>query len=366
MTVDSQPLNSQQTELEQTFTQLAQTHSRELAQQYLQLYGNRLSIRLASELSENFRYSDLTRGYYRHAVIPGAQLILDQAWQFILEQHSENKPLLMIAGGGPGSGKLTAITQPLLTLARETVAIYDVSNQTTTSIQQVVNQSHSQDIPTILAYIARPLPYAARAAVERDLIEGLIPDPDNFAASHYEAYNAFFSLMHAYGKAKKLFTAIVITNVGAPDLIQSTKPAYLEQFKFKIAEAKDVFATILNETLNDLPTVFPEPQSISLKPPRKPRSAKTLAGQSTLIGYLLSQSLRTTLITREQTAHSRRVLKDSSTGPQPPTQSLVRIEAENSQLLVTLDKRLENERPLRIVVKETPSRCHEMLTELVR
>jgi hypothetical protein len=367
MTLATQPLDNQQTQLEQNFIQLAQEHSQELAQQYLQLYGNRLSIRLAAELSENFRHSNLTRGYYREAVAPGARLILNQAWQFILERRSENKPLLVIAGGGPGSGKLTAIAQPLLALTKETIGIYDVSNHTAASIQQLINHSHTLNIPTILAYIARPLPYAARAAIERDITEGVTPDPEAFATTHYETYNAFLSLTNYYRKANKIFTAIVITNLGPPDLTQSTKPFYLGQFKFTIAEASDVFTTILNETLNDLPTVFPDPRPISLKLPRKPRSAKTLTGQSTLIGYLLSQSLRTTLISKEQATQGRsRSLKDSSTGPQPPIQTLVHIEPANTQPITTTDKRLENERPLRTVVRETPTRCHEMETVLVR
>jgi hypothetical protein len=119
MTLNPQHLDTRQAELERTFTLLAQDHSEELARQYLQLYGNTLSIRLASELSENFRHSNLTRGYYRNAVAPGAQLILNQAWKFILGHRSENKPLLIISGGGPGSGKLTAITQPLLAYQRD-------------------------------------------------------------------------------------------------------------------------------------------------------------------------------------------------------------------------------------------------------
>jgi hypothetical protein len=369
MTLNPQHLDTRQAELERTFTLFAQEHSEKLARQYLQLHGTKLSIRLASELSENFRHSNLTRGYYRNAVAPGAQLILDQAWKFIFEHRSENKPLLMIAGGGPGSGRLTAITQPLLALTKETIAIYDVSNQTAASIQQFINYCHTQKVSTVLAYITRPLPYAARAAIERDISEGVAPSPEIFAASHYEKFQDFLSLTTYYRKAKKVFAPIVISNVGAPDLIQVTKPTYLAQFEFTIGEAREIFATILNESLNQLPSCFPEPQPISLRPARKPRVAKTLIGQSTMIGYLLSQSLRTTLITKEQistTEGRSRVLKDSSTGPQPPIQTLVQIDTRDTQSFVPIDKRLENERPARIVVKETPSRTHEMETVLVR
>jgi hypothetical protein len=158
-------------------------------------------------------------------------------------------------------------------------------------------------------------------------------------------------------------------NVGAPDLIQVTKPNYLEQFEFTITEAEEIFATVLNETLNQQPSCFPQPQPISLKQARKPRTAKSLTGQSATIGYLLSQSLRTSLITKERilTIESRaRVLKDSSTGPQPPSQTLVQIDTRSAQPSIPIDKRLENERPARIVVKETPFRTHEMETVLVR
>jgi hypothetical protein len=369
MTLGPQHLDTQQTKLEQAFTGLAQLHPKKLAQQYLQLHGNKLSIRLAAELSENFKHSNLTRGYYRDAVAPGAQLILNQVWKFILEHRSENKPLLVIAGGGPGSGKFTAITRPLLALTKETIAIYDVSNQTTTSIQQLINHCHTQRVPTIFAYIVRPLPNAARAAIERDLNEGVTPNPEIFAAAHYENYNDFLSLTAYYRKAKKVFAPIVITNTGPPDLTQVTKQSYLEQFAFTIAEAEEIFTAVLDEKLNQLPSRFPEPQAVSLRPARKPRCAKTLTGQSTLIGYLLGQSLRTALITNEQipTTHGRfRVLKDSSTGPQPPTQTLVQIDTAVLQSSVPTDKHLDNERPTRIVVRETPSRCHEMETAIVR
>jgi hypothetical protein len=362
-------LDRQQGDLEKTFTRLAQQHPQELALLYLQLNGTTLSTRLAAELSENFRHSNLTRGYYRNAVTPGAQLILNKAWQIILKRHSINKPLLLIAGGGPGSGKLTAINHPLLALTKETLAIYDTSDQSTRALQQIINQAHTLNIPVILAYITRPLPYAAQATIDRDLDEGLTPCPKTFATSHFENYDSFQSLTKYYSKAKKLFASIVITNVGPPDLIQTTKPSYLKQFEFTITNAEEIFAAVLNETLNSLPSNFPNPQPISLKPRRKPRTAKTLPGQSTLIGYLLAQSLRTALISNEQkekTESHAQVLKDSATGPQPPTQTLVHVNLENDPTQTDPERILQNERPLRTVVQETTTHNHEMETVLIR
>src|SRR5215213_499466 len=153
-------LDRQQDELERSFTFLAQEHPQELAHPYLRLNGTTLSTRLAAELSENFRHSNLTRGYYRNAVTRGAQLIVDEAFQLILKERRTNKPLLLIAGGGPGSGKLTAINHPLLALRKETLAIYDASNQSKSALQELINHAHTLNIPVTFAYIDRPLPYA--------------------------------------------------------------------------------------------------------------------------------------------------------------------------------------------------------------
>jgi hypothetical protein len=362
-------LDRQQDELERSFTFLAQEHPRELAHEYLRLNRTTLSTRLAAELSENFRHSNLTRGYYRNAVTRGAQLIVDEAFQLILKERPTNKPLLLIAGGGPGSGKLTAINHPLLALRKETLAIYDASNQSKSALQELINHAHTLNIPVTFAYIDRPLPYAAQATIHRDLNEGVTPCPTTFAATHFGNYETFRSLTKYYSKAKSLFASIVIINVGPPDLIQTTKAPYLEQFKFTVANAEETFATVLNETLNCLPSSFPNPQTISPKPSRKPRTAKTLAGQSTLIGYLLGQSLRTALITREQNERigpCSRVHKDSATGPQPPTQTLVHTNIENDQKEKLPENLLQSQRPLRTLVRETTTHCHEMETVLVR
>jgi hypothetical protein len=378
-------LDERQATLKREFDTLVQAHPKQVTQKYLKQYGPLLSTRLATELSETYRQSDRARGYYRPALNQAALLIIKNAWHSILEKRHTNKPVLIIVGGGPGSGKLTSISKPLLTLKKQILCAFDASNESLETIQALIFQAHTHELPTIVAYIHRPLPQAARAAIIQNLKEALTPNAGEFTAAHFRNYHDFLALTKLYAKKKTLFTQTVILNTNGPDDVLATKPAFLKNASFTLDEATEIFSIVLSEILGEKPShIFHSPKSVSHKPLKAPRSGKTLIGQGTLIGYLLAQSLRNSLISQEQnlkpkTRNNPQSLQPKTSTPgEPPTKTLTheRSFATKDQALQITDTRdqtlegqediLNNERPARTLVRETSTHIHEMETIIVR
>lgn len=384
MTNSHKPLDHNQEAVRQDFTRLIETKPEAVAHIYVDRFGLFLSTRLACELSTNYSLSDETRGYYRPALIGAAQQIIDHLWQKILSNRSSKLPVLIIAGGGPGSGKHTTIFDPLLSLRNQILCAYDASPLPPPDLHQLINDAHQLNIPTILAYIQRPLHHAAYASIIRATREQSTPDPAGFAAQHFDNYRNFVSITKQYSKRKQLFVPRIIVNPGHPDDIHQTKPALSKHYHFTAHQAKQAYLTTLaNLTHSATPPAFSPPKRDTRRRKREPRSTKTLAGTGTLISYLLAESLRTNLIRHEMTAAGTSSFQFNNLHPPnqdtpAPTHDLLHtrsfaskedeldITATREQTLKGQEKALNNERPPRILVCETTTRNHEMETLLVR
>jgi hypothetical protein len=377
MTTTRKPLDQDQQALKARFDNLVREQPTAIAKKYLRHFGPTLFHRLACELSVNYSQSDKSRGYYYPALHDPAELILLEVLKLLLSKPTKGLPILLIAGGGPGSGKLTATLNPLLALRKEILCSYDVSNYPFENLQELLTQLHGLNIPTILAYIDRPLKFAALATIIRTLNQELTPSSADFAASHVQNYQTFLQLTNHYKKRHPLFASTVILNSGRPDNAYSTNANFLNNFQITTTEAERAFNEQLAQLLNNIATTTC-PATPSPRLPKMPRAGNTLMGQATKIGYLLAQNLRANLIKLERKTSRTKVPNQASSQTAPPTRSLVHnrlsatkeelIEITNTegQTLKGQERLLESERPLRTVVQETSNRMHEMTTLLIR
>jgi hypothetical protein len=379
MATTTKQLDQNQEALRTKFENLVREQPVAIAKKYLQLFGPTLFHRLACELSINYSQSDKARGYYFPALRDPAELILLKVLQKLLSTQPTKQPILLIAGGGPGSGKLTTSINPLLALRREILCSYDVSNYSLETIESLIKNLHQLKIPTIVAYIDRPLPLAARDAIIRTLSEDLQLDPAAFARAHQQNYSTFLQLNKRYQKQRLLFASVVILNSGPPDHVYSTKASFLKNHEITIANAERTFTEQLHQLLaagtEAAPSTFPTTRS--RKPAPIPRTGKTMIGRSAKIGYLLAQNLRANLIKLEKTPDKNQI-QLLSPKSSPPTknlihdrlsltkETLIKISNTKGQTLKGQKHSLDNQRPLRTAVQETSNRMHEMITVRIR
>jgi hypothetical protein len=370
-------LDQDQQALRARFHDLVNEHPVEIAEKYLQHFGPTLFHRLACELSINYSQSDKNRGYYYPALHDPAERILLEVLKLLLSRPTKGLPILLIAGAGPGAGKLTATLNPLLALRKEILCSYDVSNYTLENLQELINQVHGLNIPTIVAYIERPPSFSAQAIIIKTLNQELTPNPRAFAAAHVQNYQTFTQLISRYKKRDPLFASTVILNAGRPDSIYSTKASFLTDFPITTADAERAFNDQLAQLLNDnrVSNYNPGPTP---RLSQIPRAGKTLLGQSTRIGYLLAQNLRANLIKLERNALRAPALDQAPSQTAPTTKNLIhsrlsatkddliKISNTAGQTLKGQERSLDSERPSRTVVQETSNRMHEMTTLLIR
>lgn len=378
MATTPKQLDQDQQTLRIRFENLVRQQPIAIAKKYLQHFGPTLFHRLACELSVNYSQSDKARGYYYPALHDPAEHILLEVLKLLLSRPTKGLPIVLIAGAGPGSGKLTATLNPLLALRKEILCSYDVSNYSLEDLQELLNQLHELSIPTIVAYIDRPLRFSAQATIIRTLNQELTPNPAAFAAAHVQNYQTFIQLTARYKKQNPFFASVVILNTRPPDSVRSTKANFLSNYQFTAAKAERAFNDQLTQLLNDNPTSNYCSTTPSPKLSRMPRAGRTLLGQSTRIGYLLAQNLRANLIKLEKKPSRTQALDQTPSQNTPPSKNLVHnrlsatkeelIEIANSQgqTLKGQERSLDHERPLRTVVQETSNRMHEMTTLLIR
>jgi hypothetical protein len=371
-------LDREQSEIQSQFAEDVMKDILAIARGFLLKFNLTISIRQACELCIPYAQSPTAHGYYRPAIIDTARAIVSQAWKHALESHN-GRPIVLIAGGGPGSGKLTAIHNPPLTLKREVTVIYEASDETLFNLRELIEEAHSKRIPIVLVYIQRPLLQAATAAIIQATEEGIIPDPTEFASAHVNAFNNFLSLVAHYKKRTDLFNPLIVFNDAKAKAAYTTSHRELKHQRFDESQAEEAFRLAWSNLQNDKSRALPNPIHLpSISKARKSRNTAT--ARTLLIGHQLSQTLRKNASGKKDQARRTPHLQAGQTPnkgappiPQLSHQRLAAsrnfVESGNHWRDTTLEGReltIEREQPLHPVVQEKKTHPHEMETILVR
>jgi hypothetical protein len=333
-----------------------------LTNKLLQKFKPAISIRIAFELCQSEGNSP------EPVTLETARDIVRNAWKTTLDK-TPSAPIVLIAGGGTGSGKLTACRNPSLGLQTETSLIYDASEEPILFFRSLIEQAHKQQIPIILAYIQRPLRDAAIDTILNATNEGVTPAPEAFALSHVNALDNFLSLVAHFKKKKELFSPAVVFNS------KTNEPYSTSHRELKHARiTKDAVADVFLQAWKDLhegmlltPT--------RLRPLAKARKSKrTLINQTLLIAHLISQTIRTNV---NQGLREHRVIE---TGLQTDTKASDQFERQHhisrrpftstdawrTKTLAGQTRVLDRESPPHVVVREKKTHVHEMEVTLER
>jgi hypothetical protein len=289
---------------------------------YLDAFGPVLSARLACELSNRYRKSDQARGHFRPAVIESARRIVHLAWLKLLSDGTLSNPVVIVTGGGPGSGKHTSITTPLPQLQKEFSIIFEASEEPPELVEALIREAHNSRLPVILAYVHRPVERAARASIIKSLKEGQPPDPEAFAAIHARSGANLLRLLRKYTGDKNGFALTVISNPGSVDNIEPTELKHLGGLVPTRAHISSVFQSIHNSIMAGTEPVNPPLRPQNLSPRKPPRRGKALSRQAAVAGYLLSESLRKWLVLGEVPETEEELSRLSQTARELATQKI--------------------------------------------
>jgi len=362
------PLNTQ-TRAHIDFAAQLETDPAGLVEVFLKEFNNCLFTRLAYQLCPTYNESPQSRAYYRPLIEHTAKKIIALAWQSIIESKP-SRPIILLIGGGHGSGKLTACYNPAVSLQREVSLIYDGSKTGLGDLRQLIEQAHSANLHTILTFIQRPLKEAAVSAILRSTEEGEIPDPEEFAASHVAAKENFLSLVAHYKKKKDKVTPVILFNQKASEPY-TTSHRELKQLTINYDEVITMFReawTELQNGLNSKPRVLP-----TINKARRSKNPTT--STVLLVAHLLSQTLRRNISSKTQPFKQIENVRTAPTQQtQEPSHHHLHVHQEviessdnwRSQTAEGLQRTLDRQHPAHVVVKERKTHEHEMETTLER
>ena len=325
-----------------------------------------LFTRLAFNLCPVYKAEPLARANLRPLLEGSARTIIETAWQTALKEKTGT--FLIIAGGGPGAGKLSTCLNPPISLSKEVSVIYDASEHSIHLLRERIEQAHSRNIHTIVCFIERPLDYAAASVIVDAVNHGHIPDPKEFAYQHVQTKENFLALVAHYKKKKELFSPIVLFN-------HKTREAYTTSHK-DLKHAHTSFSDITNlfEITWSQLHAGPLPIQRPLQPLNKSRKSKnSTTARALMVAHLLGQTLRRNVskpVAPEITNNNHGGTKTSSPNHDHyhgPTRTFIESTDQwRSQTLEGRRRSLDNNRPARIVMKEKTTHPHDMEVTLER
>jgi len=366
--VSNLPLNTQ-TRAHLDFAAQLKADPQRMVELFLKEFNHCLFDRLAYQLCPAYNASPRTRAQFRPLINETAGQLIDLSWRTII-QSKTTRPAILIVGGGRGSGKLTCCYNPAVSLQREVSLTCDYSNAHLRTLRQLIDQAHSRNIHTLVAFVQRPLRDAAISAITQATEEGELPDPNEFAHSHVSTKENFLALVAHYKKKKNKFTPLIIFNQrsGQP---YTTSHRDLKQLQITKEQALLTFQAAWHDLQNG-----PAIQSKSLATINRARHSRNPTTSSVLlIAHVLSQTLRRNISGNIQPFKK---IEFTKLPPAPqtkePAHHHLHVQQEviegsdnwRSQTAEGLQTTLDRQRPTRTVVREKKTHEHEMETVLER
>jgi len=312
--------------------------------------------------------------------------LLDTAWRAVTLKFSDGsiKPIVFIVGAGAGAPRSLALRQITSNAFQKIRCFYDASHLSLTRTNDLIEQCHHSNQPTIVLYISQPLVDCAKAFINEAISTNRVPSASQFALSHFNALNTFLAISKRYKKKKPLLTTAIIS-------YEPGEITYHKNLKLlrETSICLQTYESQLIDVWHDLQTNNDnlQPQSrpvISLKPVNSPRTIKTLNQATSFAAHLLAVSLRSNLLkdskgqTRPPSTEERSTVSASQPQASPAQQltrgRVLRNEAATAASLSTehegndfgREQLLDDDRPLKIVVREKTTHPHEMETLRVR
>ena len=326
-----------------------------------------LFARLAFNLCPPYKAEPLARVSLRPLLEGSARTIIETAWQTALEESSGT--FVIIAGGGPGTGKLSACLNPTMSLRKEVRLIYDASQDSIDLLKERIEQAHHRNIHTIVCFIERPLDYAAASVIVEAANQGLIPNANEFAYQHVQTKENFLTVVAHYKKKKELFTPIVLFNHKAHEPY-TTSHRELKHAHASFSDITDIFRATWSQ-LQEGPLPIQRP----LQPLNKSRKSKNCTtARAMMVAHLLGQTLRRNVskpiapaITKHNQHDGPKTSSPTHQHHHGPTRTFIEsTDSWRSQTHEGRERSLDNMRPARVVAREKTTHPHEMEITLER
>ena len=361
-----------------------------LTKTLLERFGFILSVDIACELCPEVAANLQLKSYYRPAIESTVREIVDRGWKHLISTHgkkSSKNCVVFIVGGGAGSPLSSALRNLAPTIFKEARCVYDTTSLSLSRVNNLVEECHRHDYPTIVLYINQPLLVSARNFIEESASAGIIPSSAEFAASHYNTFNTFIALTSRHKRKTSLLSAAIVSltddEINCNANLRSVRK---NEVTLKRAEAAFLKAwNLLQVGSNDANLT----SSYKVKPAKPPKTIKTLTQRSVLIARLLADNLKTNLEANRQRrmpapieaknllppmASSSPAVQDATIPHQHFSHKRISGSKDTIEHLTSFHETtavgqkemLDSERPERLVVQEKRTHEHEMETVLVR
>jgi hypothetical protein len=320
-------------------------------------------------------------GAPNHNVYDAAAQLLDQAWRGIVSDFSDgvSKPVVFVVGAGVGAPRTLALRNVDGIALKKVRCFYDTSHLSLNLMNNLIEECHENNQPTIALYVTQPLPVSAKAFITLAINANLIPSATEFALSHFNCLNTFILLTKRHRKNSPLFASSVISYEGAhirhetnPRLSapsNSTLQSYESDFIFTWRTSQ--VASSGNRGAAPL---------IKIKPLHAPKKTRTLNQTATFVSHIVALTLRANCQKRlsERSRSTPTGHRSSATPPaEAPAHSQNHTRTFGSQETIERatawrevtapgqKELLEDERPQQIVVREKVTQPHEMETVII-
>ena len=314
-----------------------------------------------------------------------ASAIVRETWRSAVTKTESEKPVLFIIGCGHGTPircALAGLHPPLLN--NNVSCVYDTSSLSMSRVNDLINECHSRAFKTVVTYINCSLQSTAQSFIQESVASGMIPSANEFAISHFNAFNTFIALLSRYSRKSSLFAATIIDLEGG--LVHSHNS--LRAFKKRdvtITSAETVFLSTWKE-LQRHPANEIMANAFKVRPSKPPKKIRNLSQAALRTTHFLAANLKTNLSVLRKPRTTMRPPNETRAAPQdaprpaskPPSQTLVHAPVFGSISTVETvtgvqetttrgqEQLLEDERPARLVVRERQTHEHEMETVIVR
>lgn len=346
------------------------------AETYLSRFGHVLSARLASQLCSDYAKCDEVG---QAIILNTAKEIKNETFRLLTKADS-TRPVVVIAGGGPGSGKLTTIQSPSKKLLGEITASIDASDENVFAIAELIQTLQRKQVSVIFVYIHRPLQEAAASTILRALENNrsvTIELAEEFARVHVNTLTQFLALVSKFKTNKNVYPFIIFNEQKAKTCFS----ANCQELKAKSCshqEAIEIFLQIADEMKNTASRYYQMDPLLTFAPLKEPRPNKRYPTFAFSIARQLSESLRNNLIAyRTKLRKAQAKQPPTSTIETPPIALIHQQRTQDKGLEERTDawrdltsegrgKTLDREHPQRISFKEKTTHPHDMERELIR
>lgn len=347
------------------------------AEAYLSRFGHVLSTRLARELCPEYSKCDELG---QAIIITAAKTIKNETFKLILKSAT-SRPIVVIAGGGPGSGKLTTIQSSPKKLQEESTAIIDASDESIFAAAELIHTLQQKRIPTIFVYIERPLREAAASTILGALENNktlTMEFAEEFARLHANILAQFLALSAKNKKKKSLFHPFVIFNGQKTKTCFSTNYQELKARAFSQPEALEIFLQVADEMKNASSPFYKIDRFLNPAQVKEPRPNANYPSFTFLIARQLSENLRNNLIAKRNRLREAQTKQPPASTIESPAMALIhqqrtqdkgleeRTDAWRDLTSEGREKTLDREHPQRITFKEKTTHPHDMEKELIR